>query len=161
MGDIASPAEFNPRKPDERRTDLWTWPGSVVAPSADTIVVAERKRVWVVNVKEQTLERLDLPARSFFPNSEYIVGDGGVSPDGQVVMFPLAKQRVAFPYLIDNWVYTGTDFAILELNPLRLLRIVHGGNGKATTASAVNHRDGRVEVLVFRDNHWQRDELRP
>jgi hypothetical protein len=157
-GDTSS-TEFNPHKPYQRRSDLWTGYGHIVAATADTIVVAELKRVWVVNVKEQTLERLNLPGS--FVREEGIWGDGSTSPDGEIAVFPVSKHRLAFPYIVDNWVPAGTDFVVAQLHPLRLLRVVRGGNGNDVTSCAVGHRDGRVELLVFRDDHWEHVALRP
>ncbi len=98
--------------------------------------------------------------RSFF-NEEGIWGDGSMSPDGEIAVFPLSKHRLAFPYIVDNWVSAGADFAVVQLHPLRLLRIVHGENGNNVTSCAVDHRDGRVELLIFRNNQWAHVELKP
>jgi len=164
VGDSSTSSEFNPRRSGEKRTDFWMSPGTFAAPDGSTVAVAETvaglNTIWLADVQKQTLNRLTLPKRLHFPNSEEIHGAAALSPDGEVAVFPLVKEAVAFPYLMDNYDYKGTDFAAVQLHPLRLLAILPGAGPKSFGACAVDHRQGHVAVLVFRENHWEHVELK-
>ena len=157
-GDTSS-SQVTPRTPGDRRMASWLWPGAFVAPNADTIAVAEEKRIWVVHVREQTWDRIDLPGRSFFPHSKGIVGASALSPDGRIAAFRLVKRHVPFPYLLHDWVYSGTDFAVVDLQRLQLLRIVRGAGPTSVVSCAVDHRQDRVALLLFREGGWEHLQL--
>ncbi len=161
IGDSSSSPEFDPRKAGEKRTDFWMLPGTFAAPDGNTIFVAETGAVWLVDMQKQTLSRLTMPKRFHFPKFEEIHGAASLSPDGKVVAVPLVKEAVAFPYLVDNYVYKGTDFAVVQLDPFQLLGILPGVGPKSLASCAIDDRQGHVVALIFRGNHWERTELKP
>ena len=160
VGPSSTSPEFDPRKPGEKRTDFWTLPGTFAAPDGNTIVAAQGDTAWLVGLQEQTLERLVVPRRFHFPNSEGIFGAAAISPNEKIVVLPLVKESLAFPYLVDNYVYKGTDFAVVQLHPFQLLGILPGAGPKSWASCAIDDRSGHVVALIFRGNHWERTELR-
>ena len=159
VGDSSSSPEFDPRKRSEKRTDFWTLPGTFAAPDGNTIVVAQGDTVWLVDLQEQTVERLVVPKRFHFPQSEEIYGAAAISPDEKIVALPLVKESLAFPYLVDNYVYKGTNFAVVQLHPFQLLGILPGAGPKSWAACAIDDRGGHVIALIFHEDHWERTEL--
>lgn len=160
-GDTSS-ARFTPRTPGGRQRSSWEWPGSFAAPDADTIVVAERRQIWTVHVNDQRLERMHIPRRWVFPNSEGIFGTVALSPDGSIAAFPLEQRHTPFlSFFHDYSAYVGTDFAVVDLPRRRQLRIVRGGGPGDVIACAVDHRQGRVSLLIFREDHWERMQVTP
>ena len=88
-----------------------------------------------------------------------IHGTAAISPDGQVIAVPMTRLAVAFPYLMDNYVYKGTDIAVVRVSPLQLLAILPQEGAPGLVAFAVDHRQGTVTVLFYRQDHWERHEL--
>ena len=160
VGDASSPPEFDPRKAGEKRTDFWMSPGTFAALDGNAIVVAETSTVWLVDMEKQTLSRLTIPKRFHFPRFEEIHAPAVLSPDGQVVAVPLVSEAVAFPYLADNYVYKGTDFAVVQLHPFQLLDILPGAGPNSLPSCAIDDREGHIVALIFRQNHWERTELK-
>ncbi len=160
VGPSSSSPEFDPRKPGEKRTDFWTLPGTFAAPDGNTILVPQGDTVWFVGLQEQTVERLVVPKRYHFPKSEGIYGTAAISPDEKIVALPLVKESLAFPYLVDNYVYKGTDFAVVQLHPFQLLGVLPGAGPKSWASCAIDDREGHVVALIFHENHWERTELR-
>jgi len=156
-GDAAPSSEFNPRISGEKRADFWMRPNTIAAPNENTVFIADTvlgvHSIWLVDIQEHTLNRLTIPKRRHFPNFYETRGAAAVSRDGEVAAFSLAKGAVAFPYLTDNYVYTGEDIAVVQLHPLQLLGILAGG------PFAVDHRGSKARVLVYRKDHWERHEF--
>jgi hypothetical protein len=161
IGASSASPEFDPRKPGDKRTDFWTLPGTFAAPDDKSIVVAEGDKAWLVDLQEQVVERLAIPKRFHFPNFEDILGAAAISPDEKFVALPLVKESLAFPYLADNYVYKGTDFAVIQLHPFQLLGILPGTGPRSLVSCAIDDREGRVVALIFHRDHWERTELNP
>lgn len=158
-GNASSPPEFDPRTPGDRRGDVWG-AHSFAAPDDHTIVVAEGRRIRILDTRSRTPRRMDLPRRVHFPNSESLAGAAALSPDGEVVAFPLVTEHLAFPYLLKEWAYRSTDFAVVQLHPLTLLEILRGGGRGSVVACAVDDRHGHVAALIYRDGRWNRVDVR-
>jgi hypothetical protein len=156
--ELASP-EFTPSVHGKKRTDIWFLPQSFAAPDSDTILVAEGTTLWHVGMQAQTVDSLVLPKRVRYPKFEEIHGTAAISPDGQVIAVPLNLYSLAFPYLVDNYVYKGTDIAVVRVRPLRLLAILPHKGAPGPIAFAVDHRQGQVTILFYRKDHWERHEL--
>jgi hypothetical protein len=71
----------------------------------------------------------------------------------------LALYELAFPYLLDNYVYRGTDIAVVLVRPLQLLGFVKHEHASDPVAFAIDHRQGKATVLVYREHHWERREF--
>lgn len=163
-GDASSPSEIDPRKPGEKRTDFWQPFAALAAPDTNTVFIADTvvgaNNVWLVEIQSGAVSRLVLRKLLHFPQFGNIGSTAALSPDGEVAVFPLVKQAIKFPYMEDNYVDKGTDFAVVQLRPLRLLGIVPGAGPDYFTACAIDHRQGRVTALVYREGHWERTELK-
>lgn len=162
IGEQAPISQFNPGGYTNKRTDLWMAPGVFAATDADTILIAENSlgvdTIWRVDIKKKTLDRFVLPKRRHYPRFEEIHGQASVSPDGQVLAVPLLQYTLAFPYLVDNYVVKGTDIAVVDLHPFQLLGFLPHGRSRYTPAFAVDHRQGKATILVYRQDHWERQE---
>lgn len=156
--ELASP-EFTPSVQGKKRTDLWFIPQSFAAPDSDTILVAEGTMLWHVDMQARTVDRLVLPKRVHYPKFEEIHGATAISPDGQVIAVSLNLYSLAFPYLADNYVYNGTDIAVVRVRPLQLLGILPHEGRPGLVAFAVTHRQGKVTVLLYQKHQWGRVEL--
>ena len=158
-GDEPALSEFTPSVQSKRRTDMWFLPHSFAAPDSSTILAAEGNTVWRVDTQTQTEDRLVLPKRQRFPKVEDIHGAAAISLDGQVIAVPISRYAVAFPYLVDNYVYRGTDIAVVRVRPLQLLGILPHEGPPGPVAFAVDHRQGKVTILLYQKHQWRRVEL--
>jgi hypothetical protein len=154
-GDQSSPSEYVPSLQGRKRTDLWFLPGTFAAPDANTILFAEGSTLWWLNMEAQNFDRVDLPKHSLADR----LGAASLSPDAQALAIGIPRYRLAFPFLMDNYVYEGMDIAVVQLNPFRLLTVLPHGHTVYTPAFAVDHRQGKIIVLVYRQDHWERQEL--
>jgi len=105
------------------------------------------------------VDGLMLPKRVHYPKFEEIHGAAAISPDGQIIAVPLNLYSLAFPYLADNYVYKGTDIAIVQVRPFQLHGILPHKGARGPVAFAVDHRQGQVTILFYRKDHWERHEL--
>jgi hypothetical protein len=71
----------------------------------------------------------------------------------------LGQYKIAFPYIVDNYVYEGDDIVVLQVKPLRVLGIVPHRGAKYTQGLSVDHRNGKATVLVYRQDHWERRDF--
>jgi hypothetical protein len=62
---------------------------------------------------------------------------------------------IAFPYIVDNYVYKGDDVVVIQVKPLRLLGIVPHRGTKFTRGLAVNRRSGKATVMVYQQDRWE------
>lgn len=167
-GEELPAVEFNPKVLGRKRTDLWFDATSFTAPTRGMVAFVDfgsGPTLWRVNAETQTADRLVLP-RPRFPaiilNPAMALPDSRIavlSPDGQLVAMALVQGALAFPYLLDNYVYRGTDVAVLRVEPLQLLGTIRHELRSDPIAIAVDHRHGAVTVLVYRKNGWERREL--
>jgi hypothetical protein len=167
MENQSPPLTFTPSLEGKKRADLWFFPRSFVAQDADTIVFGEGAKVWRVNIRKQTVDRFDIPNRRHYPHFDQIGGPAAISPDGQVIAMPRQKSRLAFPFIVDNYVYQGTDLMVIRQDPFKLLGIFPVGRTFSleyrsgnTPAFAIDHRQGKTIVLLYRKDRWVRHEIR-
>lgn len=158
-GDQPWSPEFVPSTQGGKRAGLWFYPTSFAALDLNMIVFAEGTTIWAVNPQSQTIHRFDLPRRPRFPSFEVIYGKAALSPDGQLVAVTVERGRLAFPFLTENEVSQGTHIAVIQINPFRLLGVLPYGRAPYTPGFAIDYREGRVTVLVYRHDHWERDEV--
>jgi hypothetical protein len=152
-------SEFNPRGHVAKRTDLWESPNALAALDPNTLLIAEGNTIWRVDIHKQTLQRFVLPKRRHFPNFEGIDGPVVPSPDGQVLAFLLEQSALAFPYLVDNYVFKGADIAVVRAQPFQLLGIVPHQRAVYHPGFAVDHRQGKATLLVYWRDRWERREF--
>jgi hypothetical protein len=60
---------------------------------------------------------------------------------------------------VDDYVEQGTDIAVLQVDPFRLLGILPHGHNPHAFAFAVYHHQGKTIVLVYRKERWERIEI--
>jgi hypothetical protein len=152
-------AEFTPSVQVKKRADLWFYPGSFAVPDSSTVTIAEGAMLWRVDLQTQTVDHLVFPIHTHYPYSEEVRGASAISPDGQVIAVPLTLDELAFPYLVDNYVYRGTDIAVVQVRPLQLLGILKHESASDPVAFAIDHRQGKATVLVYRKDRWERREF--
>jgi hypothetical protein len=73
-----------------------------------------------------------------------------------MVMIPISLTAVGPPYFVDNYVTKGVKLLIVDLQRLRILATIHPEHSEAPRAFALDHRDGKVTVLVDWPSGWQR-----
>ena len=152
-GEQALSAKFDPSRSGLKRTDLWELPHTFAAPDQNTVLIAGSDTVWRVDMDTQRLTRFVLPHDQFLKwNFEH---DGTISPDSAVFGFLSGQYRIAFPYIVDNYVSEGDDVVVLQVNPLRLLGFVRRNGVKYTRGLSIDHRNGKTTVLVYRQDHWE------
>jgi len=121
-GGEESDTTFDPSHSGIKRSELWEMPRTFAAPDLRTVLIAASDTVWRVDIDTQRLTRFVLPQNHFLKwNFEH---DGTISPDGAVFGFLMGQHRIAFPYMVDNYVSEGDDVVVLQVNPLRLLGVV-------------------------------------
>lgn len=159
LGEESQRSEFNPDGYAKKRTELWMLPNAFAALDANTVLIGEGDTIWCVDGQKRTLQHLVLPKRRHFPDFENIDGPAVLSPDGELLAVPLEQGAVAFPYLVDNYVFKGADIAVVQLQPFQLLGIVPHERGVYHPGFAVNHRPGKATILVYRQDRWERREF--
>jgi hypothetical protein len=156
-GEQALSAKFDPSHSGLKRTGLWELPHTFAAPDQNTVLIAGSDTVWKVEMDTQQLTRFALPHDHFLKwNFEQ---NGTISPDGAVFGFLFGQYRLAFPYMVDNYVSEGDDIVVLHVNPLRLLRVVRRNGVKYTRGLSIDHRNGKTTVLAYRQDHWERQDF--
>ena len=150
-------ATFDPSHYDANRTHLWMTPATFAAPDPNTILISESvggdDTVWRVDIQKQTLDRFVLPAHHFLKYNA--MHDGVLSPDRKVLALRRSQYKIAFPYIVDNYVYKGDDVVVLQAMPLRLLGIVPHRAAEFTRGLAVDHRNDKATVLVYQHDRWE------
>jgi hypothetical protein len=144
-----------------KRDDLWQWPGTFAAIDANTILIAEtvngKDTVWSVEMATKAIDRFVLPHHHFVKYNGLV--QSTLSPDTEVYAVLLQQVELAFPYLVDNYVFRGTDVIVMQTHPLRLLGQVPHQDSSFTAGLAIDHRDGKAHVLVYRRGHWEHHEF--
>jgi hypothetical protein len=156
-GGQESKATFDPSRSGLKRSEVWEMPRTFAAPEQNTVLIAESDTVWKVDVDTQRLTRFVLPQNHFLKwNFEH---DGTISSDGAVFGFLMGQYRLAFPYIVDNYVSEGDDVVVLQVDPLRLLGVVRRDGVKYTRGLSIDHRNRNATVLVYRQDHWEAHEF--
>lgn len=144
-----------------KRDDLWEWPEAFAAIDANTILIAETvggaDTIWTVNMPSRAIDRFVLPHHHFVKYNG--LGPSSLSSDAEVYGVLLKQLELAFPYLVDNYVFRGTDVVIMQTHPMRLLATIPHRDSSFTAGLAVDHRDGKARILVYRQNHWEHQEF--
>lgn len=157
-GTQESDATFDPSHSGMKRSELWEMPHTFAAPDQRSVLIAASDTVWRVDIDTQRLARFVLPHAHFLKwNFEH---DGTIFPDGAVFGLLMGQYRIAFPYMVDNYVSEGDDVVVLQVNPLRLLGVVRRDGVKYTRGLSIDHRNGTTTVVVYRRDQWQRYEFR-
>jgi len=155
------PITFDPTSNSTNREDSWEWPLAFAAPDSNTVVIAEtvsgKDTVWRIDMQGKSMERFVLPQRHWVKYNG--MHEAALSPDGEVFAVLLNQIKLGFPYIMDNYVFRGTDVVVMQLHPLRLLGIIPHKDSSDATALAVDHRDGKAIVLVYRQGHLERQEF--
>ena len=111
-------------------------------------------------MRAHTVDRLVLPKRMHFPQFEGVYTASAISPDGQIIAVPLNLHALRFPYLADNYVYKGTDIAVIRVRPLLTPRDLAAQKARpGPLRSPLTITREKVTILVYRRNHWDRREL--
>ena len=156
-GEQVLSAKFDPSRSGLKRTDLWEMPHMFAAPDQNTVLIAGSDTVWRVKMDTQQLTRFALPKDHFLKwNFEH---DGTISPDGVAFGFLFSQYRLAFPFIVDNYVSEGDDIVVLHVNPLRLLGVVRRNGIKYTRGLSIDHRNGKTTVLAYRQDRWERHDF--
>jgi hypothetical protein len=114
-GEQALSAKFDPSRSGLKRTDLWELPHTFAAPDHHTVLIAGSDTVWRVEMDTQQWTRFALPEDHFLKwNFEH---DGIISPDGAAFGFLFGQYRLAFPYVVDNYVCEGNDIVVFAGQP--------------------------------------------
>jgi hypothetical protein len=156
-GEQALSAKFDPSRSGLKRTDLWQLPHTFAAPDQNTVLIAGSDTVWRVEMNTQQLTRFALPKDHFLKwNFEH---DGTISPDGAVFGYLFGQYRIAFPYIVDNYVFEGDDVVVMQVNPLRMLGVLNRDGVKYTRGLSIDHRNAKTTVVVYRRDQWERHDF--
>ena len=151
--------EFPTSSSGVNRSDLWFLPEVFAAPDRNTVILAEGARLWRVDVQAQAIDSVTLPVRSHFPSLVPQAEAAAISPDGQIAAVAMTESALAFPYLVDNHNYNGREVAVVQLRPLKTLGVVRNDGPREPSGLAVDHRKGKVALLMYGKDGWQRRDL--
>lgn len=151
--------EFVPSAQGRKRSDLWFPPTMFATLDLNEVVFGQGTAIWAVNTETQAIHRYVLPEQPHFPSFEQIGRRAALSPDGQVMALDIYRSRLAFPFLVDNYVFQGTDIAVIQIDPLRSLGVLKYGRTGYVPGFAIDHREGRITVLIYRHGRWERVDL--
>jgi hypothetical protein len=161
VGEDLYSATLEPGSYSGKRDTLWMWPRAFAAPDSNSILIAEtvsgKDMVWRVDMQKRSIDRFELPHNHFVKYNG--LRDIALSPDGEVLAVLLNQIELGFPYFVDNYVFRGTDVAVIQARPFRLLGMIPHRDSSYTAALAVDHREGKATVLVYRQGHQERQEF--
>jgi hypothetical protein len=160
--DASGTAVYNPKGHTSKRVELWMVPHAITAPNPNTVLLGETvvgvDTIWRVDMRTEMMERLVVPRRAHFPNEdqEFVAT---LSPDCQIAAVSFEQFTANFPWLTEGTHWTGSHIAIVQVRPLQTLGIFPRGRAAHISAFAVDHRDGKVILLVFSSGRWERYEF--
>jgi hypothetical protein len=137
-------------------------PEAAAMPSTNTILLAESvvrvDTVWRLDMQEQTMQRLVVPHHAHFPNSDWSEAIS-LSPDGQIAAIAFDQNTGNFPWITEGAHWSGKHIAIVRVQPLAAVTVFPSGGAQRISAFAVDNRQGKIILMIFRDKHWQRYEF--
>jgi len=150
----------------------WVVPPAVAFPTPTTVVLAETgwslgfgpSHLWIADLASGTLRVLNLPkdigaalmhglGLTWF---EEVKGPAVLSPDGGFVVIPIDLTTTGPPYIVDNYVKKGSRLVIVDLQHLRILSSISPEHDREPVGFALDHRDGKVTLLVNWQEGWKR-----
>ena len=150
----------------------WVTPPAVAFPSATSVVLAETgwslgfgpSHLWVADLASGSLRVLGLPkdigaallhglGLTWF---EEVKGPAVLSPDGRFVAVPIGLTTTGPPYIVDNYIDKGSRLVIVDLQHLRILSSISPEHNREPVSFALDHRDGKVTLLVNWQEGWNR-----
>jgi hypothetical protein len=150
---------FNPGNRGLERLQVWMVPEAAAMPNANTILLAESvarvDTVWRVDMQEQTMQRSVVPHHAHFPNSDWTEAIS-LSPDGQLAAIAFDQNTGNFPWITEGAHWSGKHIAIVRVQPLASVTVFPSGGAQRISAFAVDHRQGKITLMVFLDKRWQR-----
>jgi hypothetical protein len=154
---------FNPGSRSLERLEVWMVPGAAAFPDSNTILIAETvartDTVWRVNMREQTMQRLVVPRHAHFPNSDWSEAISS-SPDGQIAAVSFDQNTGDFPWgLVESAHWSGRHIVFVRTAPPEIIAVFPPGGTERISAFAVDHRAGKIILLAFHDERWQRYEF--
>lgn len=153
----------------------WGLVGAMAFPSSSTILLADSgtsmgfgpSHLWVVCQSNGSVRVVDLPKdigevllHGLGLNWFEDVGSPAVlSPDGRFLAVPITLTTTGPPYIVDNYVSVGVRFVIVDLMRLRIVSSVRLKDARESISFALDHRDGKVTLVVSANDAWKRLEF--
>ncbi|MGI9101662.1 MAG: hypothetical protein ACR2IF_04370 [Terriglobales bacterium] len=151
VGEEQSVITFDPTTYRYKSEALWVMPSVFAALDSTSILVAEtvsgNDTVWRVDVQNHTIESLVIKHHFLKYDA---MRQAALSPDGQVLGLLLQQMTVRFPYFVDNYIFTGTDIVVLQVNPFRVVATIPHKRSGFATGLAIGHQRGKASILVYR-----------
>jgi len=127
----------------------------------------EPSHLWVMDLSNGSVRIVDLPKDTGevllhglgFSWFEDVDSPAVLSPDGRFVAVPITLTKTGPPYIVDNYISAGVRFVIVDLMRLRILSSVTLKDSRAPLSFALDHRDGKVTLLVNTSDAWKSQEF--
>jgi hypothetical protein len=156
----------------EHAVPKWLAPSAIAFPTPTSVVYAETEwslgfgpsHLWVADLASDSLRGMDLPkdigaALLHGLGLTWLEDVGGpavLSPDGRFVVIPIELTTTGSPYIVDNYVHKGSRLVIVDLQHLRILSSISPERDRQPVGFALDHRDGKVTLLVNWHEGWKR-----
>jgi hypothetical protein len=156
----------------EHHIPKWVTPAAVAFPTRTTVVLAESgwsagfgpSHLWVADLSSGSVRGLGLPrdigaallhglGLTWF---EDVKAPAVLSPDGRFIVIPIELTTIGPPYIVDNYVNKGSRLVIVDLQHLRILSSISPEHNREPVGFALDHRDGKVTLLVNWHEGWKR-----
>lgn len=153
----------------------WGRVNAMAFPSPNMIIFAdtgasmgfEPSHLWVMDLSNGSVRIVDLPKDTGevllhglgFSWFEDVDSPAVLSPDGRFVAVPITLTKTGPPYIVDNYISAGVRFVIVDLMRLRILSSVTLKDSRAPLSFALDHRDGKVTLLVNTSDAWKSQEF--
>jgi hypothetical protein len=150
----------------------WVTPPAVVFPTPTSIVFAERGwsagfgpgHLWHVDLASGSIRIMDLPkdvgeallhglGLTWF---EDVGGPAMLSPDGLFVVIRIRLTTTGPPYIADNYISRGSRLVVVDLHRMRTIASISPEHAREPVGFAMDHRDGKVTLLVNWQDGWKR-----
>jgi hypothetical protein len=156
----------------EHAIATWFTPPAVVFPTPTSIVFAETGwsagfgpgHLWHIDLASGSIQVMDLPkdvgeallhglGLTWF---EDVGGPAVLSPDGLFVAIHIGLTTTGPPYIVDNYISKGSKLVVVDLQRMRIIASVLPQYAREPVGFSLDHRDGRVTLLVNWQDGWKR-----
>jgi hypothetical protein len=149
-------------------------PEAVAFPSLNRILLADSAglamgpaHLWILDSDSNSFRLVNLPKDLGqvllhglgFGWYENVEGRIVSSPDGRFAVVPVGLLALGPPYIVDNYESKGQRLVIVDLDHARIMATVQPQSGLRPRAFALDHRNGKVTLLVNWKDQWQRQEF--
>jgi hypothetical protein len=152
----------SPHVTNEKSVQQWVGPVFFAYPSSSTLVfggypenrLARSHFIWIANLVDGTVQQIRLHS-SFHDDS--MTGQFALSSDGDFLAFSVSMSKLGCCF-VDNYIDEGGRLLIVDIKNKRQVAEVRPLDHQHPLGFAIDHRDGKIVLLVNWGKEWERTE---